>query len=250
MASDDNDRFPTAHRPWPVPDAPWILFQRWESLLFAHWRVAGAALRDRIPPGLELQEFDGSAWLAITPFLMTGVRPRIAPALPGLSEFPETNVRTYVTDGQKPGVFFFSLDASNPIAVAAARQFYHLPYRHAEMAVEPFGNGTTYRSRRIEGDTGAEFEAYAEPSGAEFRSTPGTVEHFLTERYCLYAWEDGRLYRGEIHHAPWPLHRAHAEIRRNTLTAPLGLSLDENAALLHYSKSLDVRAWAPERVAA
>ena len=222
--------------------------QRWENLVFAHWEVSPDLLLPRIPAGLTLDLYEGTAWLAITPFLMTGVRPRGIPPVPGLSEFPETNVRTYVTSGGKPGVFFFSLDAGNGVAVTLAKIFYHLPYFSSEMTVERFGNGFTYKSRRSPGEPPAEFEAWAEEEGPEFRTIPGTLEYFLTERYCLYAADGGRLYRAEVHHAPWPLRKARAEIRRNTLASSAGLALEEKPRLLHFSRRLDVRAWPPEQI--
>ena len=222
--------------------------QTWESLIFAHWSLPPKLVRPRIPAGLTLDLFEGTAWLAITPFLMTGVRPRGIPAVPGLSEFPETNVRTYVTAGGKPGVFFFSLDAGNGVAVTLAKIFYHLPYFSSEMSVEPFGDGFTYKSRRTPGEPPAEFEAWGQAEGSEFRSVPGTLEHFLTERYCLYAAGGGRLYRAEVHHAPWTLRKARAEIRVNTLGSAAGFGLAEKPDLVHFSGRLDVRAWAPEQI--
>lgn len=238
----------TDHRPWPVPRSPWIMAQRWEDLLFAHWPAPARSLRDRIPPQLSLDTFDDSAWLGITPFRMSGVRPRGLPALPGLSAFPEINVRTYVRAREKPGVFFFSLDAGNSIAVALARRLFHLPYHHAAMSVESAGDGISYRSRRLVSDAPAEFEADYEPFGDQFRSQPGTLEHFLTERYCLYAAEGKAIYRAEIHHRPWPLRRAQVEIRRNTLAEPFGLTLDAKPPVLHFAKRLEVRVWAPRLV--
>ena len=234
-----------AHRPWALPTAPWIMSQRWCSLLFAHWPVSPEVLAPWLPRPLSLDTFEGSAWLAVTPFWMSGVRPRGLPALPGLSEFPELNLRTYIA-GEKPGVHFFSLDAGNSVAVLLARKFFHLPYYRAEMSMEPFGKGVSYRSHRRAGrGRPAAFEASYEPAGEVFRSVPGTLEHFLTERYCLYAVENDRTYRTEIHHAPWPLQPARAEIGRNTLGDQISVELSERP-LLHFCHRLDVRVWAPE----
>lgn len=220
--------------------------QTWRDLLFAHWPVLPATLRPHVPPTLHLESFEGTAWLAITPFRMTGVRARGMPALPGLSEFPEINVRTYVSFGGKPGVYFFSLDAANLLAVQAARLAFHLPYFHAEMSAEPFGNGVSYRTRRRETPP-AEFEAHYEPEEKMFRALPGTREHFLAERYCLYAVDEGRVFRAEIHHEPWQLQPARAEIRHNTMGAAIGFFPAE-PPVLHFSRRLKVRIWLPERL--
>lgn len=220
--------------------------QTWRDLLFAHWPVPHEFLRPHVPSPLQLDTFDGSVWMAITPFRMTGVRARGLPAIPGLSEFPEINVRTYVSLQGKPGVFFFSLDAENVLAVQAARLAYHLPYFHAEMSAEPFGNGVSYRTRRREPPP-AEFEAHYEPEEKTFRARPGTREHFLVERYCLYAVDRDRVFRAEIHHAPWQLQPARAEIRRNTMGAAIGF-LPTEPPLLHFSRRLEVRIWLPEQL--
>src|SRR6266508_3536850 len=123
----------TAHRPWPLPQRPWIMRMQWHDLLFMHWPVNRDALRRYIPPRLEIDTFDGSAWIGVVPFRMSGVVPRLLPPVPYLSAFPELNVRTYVSAEGKPGVWFFSLDAGNPIAVEAARDVFHLPYYNAQM---------------------------------------------------------------------------------------------------------------------
>src|SRR5258707_1904599 len=138
----------TAHRPWPTPSGPWIMTQTWNDLLFAHWPVDAAALRARVPPSFDLDLFDGTAWLGIVPFHMTNVTPRFVPALPWVSAFPELNVRTYVTVGGKPGVFFFSLDAGNPLAVGTARALLNLPYFSAAMSVDVRDGLVAYTSRR------------------------------------------------------------------------------------------------------
>src|SRR5258707_3933853 len=140
----------TDHRPWPPPDGPWVMAQSWHDLLFAHWRMDAAVLRAQIPRALEIDTFEGQAWIAVVPFRMSGVRPRLAPAIPGLSAFPELNVRTYVTAEGKPGVWFFSLDAANAIAVAAARATFHLPYFLARMSCEERGGWIRYERERTD----------------------------------------------------------------------------------------------------
>jgi uncharacterized protein len=240
----------TEHRPYPMPAGPWVLFMSWHDLLFMHWPVHEEALRSLIPPALHLDTFGGSAWLSVTPFRMTGVRPRFLPSVPPLSNFPELNVRTYVTAGGKPGIWFFSLDAGNPVAVRLARATFHLPYLDAEMSCAVVGDEVHYRSVRTRGGTpGAELAARYRPVGEPSESRPGTLENFLTERYCLYA-ADGRdnVYRGDIHHHPWPLQPAEAEVEKLTMTEQIGVALPEPGPILHFSERLDVLAWSPRRI--
>lgn len=216
--------------------------------MFAHWRVEAAALRPKIPEGLALEERDGGAWVAVTPFEISGLRLRGLPPVPGTSRFPELNVRTYVTAGGKPGVWFFSLDAGSSLAVLAARSFYHLPYHAARMACVQRGGAISYRCERDGPGGRAEFLADYEPMGDSFRTQPGSIEEWLTARYCLYAENGGTLYRAEIDHEPWILRRAKAEIVRNTMAAAAGIELPPERPLLHYAEPLDVRVWWPERV--
>lgn len=235
----------TAHRPWPMPDSPWVMTQTWNDLLFAHWPVDAAALREHVPASFEIDLFDGQAWLGVVPFHMTNVTPRFVPALPWVSAFPELNVRTYVRVGDKPGVYFFSLDAGNPVAVGAARTLLNLPYYSAEMSVEPKDGGIHYRSRRG-GENPAEFTATYR--GLEDARPPrrGTLEYFLTERYCLYAVNHRFVaYRLDIHHPPWPLESAEAEITCNTMADAAGVRLPSMAPLLHFSKRQDMVCWSP-----
>jgi hypothetical protein len=239
-----------AHRPWPPPGRPWIVAQRWQDLLFAHWRVPPEALAARLPPGLVLQTFDGSAWLALVPFRMAGVRGRGLPRLPGLSAFAELNLRTYVERDGRPGVWFFSLDAAQPLAVRAARAAFHLPYMDADMTCRAEGEALRYRSSRTHrGEPPARFEGSYGPDGAVFAARPGSLEHWLTERYCLYAADPAnRLYRAEVHHRPWPLQPAWAEFQENTMASPLGLDLDRPPDSLLFSRDIEVVAWWRERL--
>lgn len=221
----------------------------WHDLLFAHWRVPAATLRPLVPSSLTIDTFDGSAWIGVVPFRMTGVRLRGTPALPGPGAFPELNVRTYVKGGARPGVWFLSLDAASRVAVRAARGWFHLPYFDAEMECAEDGDDVVYRSHRTH--TGAHAAAFAArygPSGPAFAAAPGSLEHWLTERYCLYAAEpDGGVLRGEIHHAPWPLQPALAAIDANTMAAAGGVALPAACPHLLFARRLDVVAWAPER---
>ncbi len=239
----------TEHRPYPVPAGPWALFMGWHDLLFMHWPVDERALRPLIPSTLGLDTFDGSAWLGITPFYMSGVRPRFLPSVPRLSNFPELNVRTYVTVEDKPGIWFFSLDAGNPVAVRLARATFSLPYFDAEMSCRARDGEVSYRSVRTHrGAPEARFAGRYRPVGESFNSRPGTLEHFLTERYCLYSGR-GNVYRGEIHHHPWPLQRAEAEVESLAMTEQMGVTLPKTEPLLHFSRRLDTLAWPPRRMA-
>jgi uncharacterized protein len=224
--------------------------QRWTNLLFAHWKVDPRVVASKIPKGLALDERNGGAWIAVTPFVIRRLRFRGLPPIPGVSRFPELNVRTYVTAKDGPGVWFFSLDAGSPLAVFFARHLYHLPYFAARMAAVTRGGAISYRSSRDEPGQDAEFLADYEPVGDPFRAAPGSLEEWLTARYRLYAAEAGKLYRAEIAHEPWTLQRATAEIRRNTMAQVSGIELPpDQQPLLHFSRVLDVRVGWPVRVA-
>lgn len=240
-----------SHRPWPIPEGNWVWRQSWVNLLFAHWAVPVAELRGLVPPSLEVQEFDGTSWIGLVPFRMEGVMRRPFPDVPGVSAFPECNLRLYVERDGKPGVWFLSLDATNPLAVRAARLLYSLPYFRARIRMQEEGGRTHFDSVRVEEPRGADFSASYWPTSEPYEATADTLEHWLTERYCLYA-EDraGRLWRTDVHHLPWPLQSAEAEIHHNTLAQPHGLMLDEAPTLLHYSRGVDVVAWPPVTVAA
>jgi len=237
------------HRPWALPDSPWVMAQNWHDLLFAHWEVPVEKMRELVPRSLEIDTFAGRAWVGVVPFRMSGVRLRGTPALPGLAAFPELNVRTYVRAGDKPGVWFFSLDAANRIAVKAARAWFHLPYFYARMTIRRNGKQVIYSSERDDGrGIGEGLEATCEPLGVSFQAEPATLERFLTERYCLYAQRpDLTLLRAEIHHAPWSLQSASARFVRNGMTRGLGVAL-EGAPLLHFSELQEVVVWAPQPV--
>ena len=222
----------------------------WHDLLFMHWPLPPATLRPLIPPALQLDTFDGWAWIGVVPFQMRGVRPRLLPGLPMLSTFCELNVRTYVTAEGKPGVWFFSLDAANPLAVRAARYSFHLPYYDARMRITRVEDGVRYqslRTHRLVGPTA--LAASYRPVGPSRVALPGSLENWLTARYCLYAsGRHGQAWRGEIDHEPWPLQAAEAEVRRNTMMLPLHLTLPDRAPLLHFARRLDVTAWSLDPV--
>jgi uncharacterized protein YqjF (DUF2071 family) len=238
-----------SHRPWPLPEGPWIMTQSWHHLLFAHWPVSVRELRERVPKSLAVDLFDGQAWIGVIPFHMSNVAPRGVPSIPLVSAFHELNVRTYVTRDGKPGIYFFSLDANSSLAVTTARTMFRLPYFLAEMTCEPDAGVVRYSSRRKASDARAELVATYRPTGEVRIPARGTLEHFLTERYCLYTVDDEfKEYRLEIHHPPWPLQPADAEITVNTMTDAAGVQLPAMSPLLHFAARQDVVAWPLSRI--
>ena len=237
----------TDHRPWPMPKSPWVMTQRWNDLLFAHWPLPAAELAPLLPEGLTIDTFDGSAWVGVVPFWMDQVRFRVLPPLPGANKFPELNLRTYVVDRHtnQPGVYFFSLDAANPFAVGAARMFFHLPYYWARMKIDRGGEGRDlhYSSERLLSRP-AHFRARYRSLGQP--CVKGGLESFLTERYALFTERRGELVRVNIHHLPWPLELAEAEFEANDLPEAHGIRLPDTKPLLQYSRELVVYIWAAE----
>ena len=224
---------------------------RWRDLLFAHWTVDEAALRALVPPSLEIDTFEGRAYVGVIPFAMEDVSPRGLPAVPYLSAFPEVNVRTYVRHGDRDGVWFFSLDAARRLAVEGARSGFHLPYFHARMSIERDGETVVYRSSRYDrrGRPG-ELDVRYRPTGPVRRAPPGSLDRWLTDRMRLFAADGGgRVSAASIWHAPWPLRPAEAEFRVETLSAADGIELSGPPVHLAFADRLDVRAWWPRPVA-
>jgi len=253
-----------AHRPWPAPSRPWAMAMSWRDLLFLHWPIDPAVLAPLVPSPLRLDTFDGRAWLGVVPFRMAGTRLRGLPPIPGTAAFPEINVRTYaVAPDGRTGVWFFSLDATSRLAVRAARAWFGLPYFDARIdcAVDTTGGGrgdgavdagvgdTTggvrYRSVRTHrGAPAATFAGRYRPTGPVAPAAPGTLDHWLTERYALFSVDRrGRVGCGEIHHPPWPLQPAAAAVETNTMAAPIGVALADPAPLVHFARRIDVVAW-------
>lgn len=233
-----------AHRPWPLPQRPWTWRQNWYELLFAHWPISSAQLRPLIPSSLTIQEFNGTSWIGIVPFRMTGVMRRPMPDLPWVSAFPELNVRIYVERDGKPGVWFLSLDATNPLAVWAAKRFFYLPYWHSKITFSKEQGKIQFRCRRSSSVGPVSFEAEYGPIGEPFAAAAGSLEQFLAERYCLYCQSsDGRLYRCEVHHKPWPLQKAQGRVFADEFFKACGFAPPQEKPVLHYSAGVETIVW-------
>jgi uncharacterized protein YqjF (DUF2071 family) len=228
------------HRPWPRPRTPWIMGQSWCDLLFAHWAVDAALIAPLVPAPLRLETHGGSGWIGVTPFVLRALHVRLAPPLPPLARFCEVNVRTYVSHGGKPGILFLTLDASSAAAVAGGRLLAGLPYRHARMSVTRRHPWIDYASERA----GLRVHARYAPEGPGHQPADGSLEAFLTERYCLYTARAGLLWRVDVHHRPWTLHAARrgsrAEVDARHPRVPLA-----GDPLLHVAAQQDVAVWAP-----
>jgi uncharacterized protein len=224
--------------------------QRWNDLLFLHYSVEPEVIRAKVPDVLTVDTYRQRAWITVAPFWINHLRPPGVPSVPWFSNFNEINVRTYVSYGGKPGIYFFSLDASNLSAVWGARVFYRLPYWQASMKVSGKGTGRIdYSTKRQHGPKPATLQcSYGPTSPRSFHATPGSLEHFLTERYCLYSVTRKRLYRGEIHHLPWALQSASVEIQQNTMTQPTQIEVPPHPELVYFARELKVLFWAPERL--
>jgi len=229
--------------------------QRWNDLLFAHWPVAAQAIAPLLPEGLLADTFQGSAWLGVVPFWLDRIKMRGVPPIPGAGGFPDLHLRTYVRDEDAgtPGVFSFSLDAGNLLAVAAARMLFHLPYHWAEMRLEQRSEREfSFYSRRRFSSQQVIFKARYRGLGPTRRlaeSTAGTLEYFLMERSCLFARDRaGLATRASLHHVPCPLEEAEAEIERNDLAESIGIRLPAQEPVLHYLRQLAVYIWPAELV--
>jgi uncharacterized protein YqjF (DUF2071 family) len=232
----------TAHRPWPLPEREWVHAQTWDDLLFVHWPVDPEQVRALLPDGIELELRDGKAWLGVTPFRLEGVRLRGTLPLPRVSSLLEVNVRTYVTRDGKPGIWFFSLDATSRAAVELARRTYRLPYHPMRATYEERGSSLRWRSSRVGAERPYVFEGSWRVIDSPAPAPAGSLAHFLTERYCLYTEHRGVIHRAEIHHPPWPLQAAELALDLTTMT-PDGIDLPADAPLAHFSARQDVVLW-------
>ena len=240
------------HRPWPMPDGRWQLFMRWSELGFLHWPVSPGMLRRLVPAALEIDTFDDSAWVGVVPFRMDDTQFRSLPPVPTATTFYEINLRTYVRDRDRAGVWFFSLDAGSRLAVWGGRALFNLPYYRARFAFETDSDGVRYRSERTHrGAPQADFLGAYQGVGPVRRSAVGSIEHWLTERYCLYSQgRRGNISRVDVHHPPWPLQHANSYIEFNSMADAAGVTLPHQEPLAHYAAGVDVVAWKPERVEA
>ena len=238
-----------SHREYPIAPGPWVMSQMWLELLFAHWPIKPDVLRSLIPSVFEIDIFEREAWVGVVPFRMRNIHPRALPSVQGLSHFPELNVRTYVTVNGKPGVYFFSLDASNPIAVAIARAVFHLPYFNAKMSCEQKTNYIHYTSHRTHRNApSADYIARYRPIAPVEYTHQKTLAHWLTERYSLYTTFRSHIYRGEIHHVQWPLQAAELEVEQDTMALSHNIHLPDTTPLLHYSERQEVLIWPLQRI--
>jgi uncharacterized protein YqjF (DUF2071 family) len=229
------------HRPWPPPAARWTLGETLEDVLFAHWRVAPEALAPLVPGDVEVDTYDGSAWVGIVALRVSALRTRGLLPVPKLSSFLQLNVRTYVRGrDNKPGIWFLSLDAASRVAVEGARRRFGLPFFHARLSFDEAGDWHDVECARV-GEPGRVFSGrYRVAAGEDAVPAAGSLEQFLVERYCLYATDrHRRLRRGEIHHEPWSLRGADAEIELATI-APLELS---GTVLCHVAARQDLLLW-------
>jgi uncharacterized protein YqjF (DUF2071 family) len=233
------------HRPWPLPRGRWSMTQTWHDLLFAHWPVQPEAMARLIPAGLELDTFDGEAWVGIIAFRLSGIRLRWLPEIRLVSRFPEINVRTYVRAGGKPGVLFLSLDANNRLAIAMARPWFRLPYYLSQIEFDRKHEGIHFTSKRgVWGGCDATFDAHYCPCGPAFTAAAGGLESWLTERYCYYSpGSRGKAYRCDIHHEQWRLQHARAEIAANTMALSHGICLPECVPNLLYARRMKALVW-------
>jgi len=238
------------------PDAPVFILQNWHHLLFLHWEVPPQELQPLVAPELTIDTFDGNAYVGLVPFTLTGVRTVLTPPLPWISSFHEINVRTYVhRGGRDPGVWFFSLDASSAIAVAAARAAYHLPYFHASMELQASADDPPlidFESRRNDPNGAAPANAhirYSPMDGIVKHAAPGTIEHFLIERYILYTTDnEHRLCRARVHHQPYPIQRADLLDCEETMIWAAGIKRPGSAPLRHYAREVNVKVYGLEKL--
>jgi uncharacterized protein len=243
------DRLSIRQRPEGRP----IMHQKWGKLLFMHWPIDASLLRPLIPRQLEIDTFEGSAWIGVIPFTMWGIRGTFLPPIPGTSAFHELNVRTYVHFNGVPGVWFFSLDAANRLAVWGARKFYHLPYFYAEMSLNQTSNTISYAcERRDDHGPPAGLQVTwvigdplppSSSASTDRNVCPTSLEFFLTERYCLYSENKGQLYRAQIHHQPWPLRNATLSNLHSTMIESLGVPTPLGHPHLRYAEEISVGIW-------
>jgi uncharacterized protein len=223
------------------------MHQRWEKLLFLHWPVPVELIRKLVPEQLEIDTFEGQAWIGVTPFRLTGLRPVLLPGFPGLSSFYELNVRTYVHHGGIPGVWFLTLYASKRLPVAGARVLFLLPYKYAAIEMLEMSGWFRYCLLR-KGNAAASFRAEWEAGSDGALAAEGSLEFFLIERYSLYNSLGRRLYRCRIHHAPWLIRPARLRSCESTLFSAQGLPEPAAGPMAHFGGDQSVEVWPLEEV--
>lgn len=224
----------------------WIMKQEWHDVVFLHWPVGKEWLRRFVPGRLEIDLYNGQAWIGVVLFQAKATRLRLLPPIPGTRSYLELNVRTYVKYGDRQGVYFFSLDADSPLAVEVAGFGDFLPYRHAEMKLKKRKGQLEFCNRRIPADSFPEslkitFQPDSEPIAGS------RIEKWLTERYCLWTKPQKQLWRVDISHSPWSLQYIKGEIYRNSMAAFLPVSLHHALPMAHYAKKKKVRFMPPVR---
>ncbi|WP_139378302.1 YqjF family protein [Mesobacillus jeotgali] len=235
-----------SHRPYPLPDMNWLMTQEWHHTLFAHWPVPSASLREHVPRELEIDTFDGSAWIGIVPFKVKNTHGRMTPPIPFFSSYVEVNVRTYVSYGPRSGVYFFTLDANQLLAVIGAKAVFGLNYKQANIDFQEKDYFELHSKRVPAGDVNAKLSLRYKPSSDIFFAEQGTLEHWFTERYCLWTKRGSKLVRGDIHHTKWELQRANAELSQEMLIPFINQDLLTKPPLLHYNKYKKAFFWPPK----
>ncbi|MGQ3013406.1 MAG: YqjF family protein [Flavobacteriales bacterium] len=232
-----------AHRPWPLPAGRWSYYQEWNRVLFLHWKVAPELLQPHLPAGLPADLYEGQAWVSLVAFTMEHIRPRLLPAFSFISDFHEINLRTYVTHKNKPGVYFLNIEAGKALSAQVSRALSGLPYEKSEIVRKT--DATRHIHRSVFQRKGFYLNADLQLRGTQESRT--ALDSWLTERYCLYQEQNGRLYSYDIHHAEWPLRRI--EISDIQLDYHIGaLHFQYPADLVHYSDGVQVLAWGQKNV--
>lgn len=237
------DPWNVSHRPWPLPHLPWMMKQTWTDLLFANYPIKLEVLQKLVPNVLPLDSFNGMGWIGVVPFHMTDIRLRGLPSLPGTDQFHELNIRTYVTLDGKPGVYFFSLDAANWLAVWVAKTFYHLPYMYADLMLKHNGPIIDFESKRRSGED-AKLVCNYRPISEPYHAAKGSFDEWMSARYCFYTLNNkGVPLRCDLLHQPWLLQHAEAEFSQHTILSNQGIQVESDQPILHFSKKMEVRTW-------
>ena len=233
----------------PVPDRSWASYQSWDNLLTCHWPVDVAVLRPKVPAELEIDTYDGQAWIALIPMFMGTIRLRDLGGIPTESHFPELNFRTYVRYGGRSGVYFFHVYASALLVDLGARMFFHTPYAPAIVDFNQASDGGfTFKSHRLLPPQQT-FEAEYRPKGTPSPAPPGSLLEFQAERYSGFAkTETGAIVRGDLIHDPWLLQEVDFEVQQNTVLQAAGFDLPMSPAMAHYAPGVDVVLWTFEDV--